>query len=438
MILDKILSFLFGIKKSKFEITERELEKITDDVDENQENDKHEKEIIDVITTPLFKYSFEELSKTIFEEAKHKFKINRYNYWAPKFTSLDSYIFLSEQQISFKRDFAYWITKEIIWFETTPNIAKPPLKTQYLQEILQLLLRSNLHFKENDFEYFMNLWVQYPTYVSIASLTSRLRKKTKNDTVSKEFYQYLQKFLKTPRFHNEWYNYYKTPRNTIQRILHLYAKDNDENQPSFLLASDPFADYINKFIRNCDQKEQDAYCHIFKTFEENKQFYNPFKLIVLIQEELNTIGRNAYKIQMLHFIKKASLFKPKMSNLRVEKVTYNTGKEVRYNCQYIKKENIAILKSIIISLADFKHKKSAIPYLLRITERSFSNANAVRLGQTSQSLGKLCIYTLANHYEETGIQKIKNLYQETTYKQIKQTIEKESKILKEQMGISLI
>ncbi|WP_298309860.1 hypothetical protein [uncultured Aquimarina sp.] len=421
MIYDKILSFLFGVKNSEFKITERELEKIS-----RKSYDDEDK--INVDTTPLFKDSFEELSDTIFKEATDKFKINRYDYWAPKFTSLDSYKFLSEQQTSFKRDFVYWITDEIIKLETIPEVSRNRLKNQYLQEILNLILRSNLHFKEKDYKYFMTFWVEYPTYITIGSITSRLRQKSKKEGISEEFYHYLKKFLKSPRFNNHFYSYYKTPRNTIQRILHLYAQDKDQNQPSFLLVSDPFADYINKFLKNSAQKEQNAYCQLLEAFEANKEFYNPFKLLTIAQKHIDDIGEHAYKKQILDFIKKASLFKPKMSDLRVEKVTYNTGYEVRYNCQYIRKENITILKSMILSIATFNNKKSAIPYLLKIINRSFSNANALRLGETSRSLGKLCIYTLAFQYDKEGKEELRKLYQETTYKGIKSTILKYSKL----------
>jgi len=215
---------------------------------------------------------------------------------------------------------------------------------------------------------------------------------------------------------------------TIQRILHLYAQDKDQNQPSFLLVSDPFADYINKFLKNSAQKEQNAYCQLLEAFEANKEFYNPFKLLTIAQKHIDDIGEHAYKKQILDFIKKASLFKPKMSDLRVEKVTYNTGYEVRYNCQYIRKENITILKSMILSIATFNNKKSAIPYLLKIINRSFSNANALRLGETSRSLGKLCIYTLAFQYDKEGKEELRKLYQEKTYKGIKSTILKYSKL----------
>ncbi len=87
MIFDKILSFLFGVKKPNFQITERELEKISDE-------NRSEVRKINVDTTPLFKDSFEGLSDSIFKEATDKFKVNRYNYWAPKFTNLNSYKFL--------------------------------------------------------------------------------------------------------------------------------------------------------------------------------------------------------------------------------------------------------------------------------------------------------------------------------------------------------
>ncbi|MBQ4802651.1 hypothetical protein J8L88_07250 [Aquimarina sp. MMG015] len=434
--MGKILSFLFGIKESKFEITKKELEDITNN--SSNKKSKQEENTINVDTTPFFKDSFSALSDTIFKEATEKFKINRYNYWAPKFTSLKSYKFLSEQQVSFKRDFLYWISNEIIKLETTPEASVHKLKSQYLNEILNLLLRSNLHFKENDFKYFMNLWVEYPTYVTIGSITSRLRAKSKKDDISEEFYNYLKIFLKSPRFNNHFYSYYKTARNTIQKILHTYTTDKDENHPLFLLVSDPFADYINKFLKNSNQKEQDAYCIIFKIFETNKEFYNPFKLLVLVEKYIDIIGKDTYKKQVINFIKKASIFKPKMSNLRVEKVTYNTGREIRYNCQYIKKENISILKSMILSIATFNNKKNAIPHLLKITTRSFSNANALRLGETSQSLGKLCIYTLAFQYDQKGKDELKRLYQETTYKGIKKEILEYSKMLEEHNGVGLI
>ncbi|MHA7058697.1 hypothetical protein ACWGOQ_0015840 [Aquimarina sp. M1] len=73
MIFDKILSFLFGVKKSTFEITKQELEKISC-------KDQVKEDTIDLDTTVVFKDSFSALSETIFEEATQKFKINRYNY----------------------------------------------------------------------------------------------------------------------------------------------------------------------------------------------------------------------------------------------------------------------------------------------------------------------------------------------------------------------
>ncbi|WP_378178309.1 hypothetical protein [Aquimarina sp. SS2-1] len=220
-MLDKLISYILGVKKSNFQISEKELEKISaKSLDENNN--------IDVDTTVLFKDSFESLSETIFTEATQKYKVNRYNYWAPKYSSLDSYKFLSEQKTSFKRDFAYWIVDKLVNFIKHHRMLQKDLEGHYLQEILRLLLQSNLHFKEKDFIYFMNFWKDYPAYITLGSLTSRLRQKAQKKGISDEMYEYLKKFLKHPRFHNEFYNYYKTPRNTLQKILHNHSVNKDE------------------------------------------------------------------------------------------------------------------------------------------------------------------------------------------------------------------
>ena len=83
---------------------------------------------------------------------------------------------------------------------------------------------------------------------------------------------------------------------------------------------------------------------------------------------------------------------------------------------------------MILSIAIYSNKKSAIPHLIKITKRSFSNANALRLGETSRSLGKLCIYTLIFQYDQKGKEEIKKLYQETTSKGIKNAILEYSKL----------
>ena len=441
MIMTKILSFLFGIKKSNFRITKEELAMISD----INEEDKTivEKEILDIDsvsiidTVPTYKDTFKELSNTIFEEVLNSMKISGSNYWRIKLTSLPGYQFLSEQEVAFKRNFSYWILDEIITHKNAKSENHNSNKQLYLEDILEKLLKSNLGFKEKDFIYFMNFWVKYPTHVQIGFLTAKLRKKVKKYAISPNFYYYLKKFLKSPRFNNSWYSYYENSRNTIEIILRDYAFDKAPDQPSFVLVSDPYADYINKTIKNKQHKEQEAYCEILKILETNKNFDNPRALYVSIEKHIENIGKINYNEQVIHFIKRASVFKPKMRNLRIEKKAYSS-KDVQYNCQYMHKENIAVLKGFILSHANCSNKEDIIPYLLKIIERSYSNSKVLTLGKTCQSLGQLCIFTLANHYKEKGKQEVRKIYLETKFKKIKADIIKQSKQLKETTGTPLL
>ncbi|WP_299247124.1 hypothetical protein [uncultured Aquimarina sp.] len=440
MLIDKILSFLFGVKKSKLKINQKEQEHVNSGY-----VNISKREIVDVDKTSLDqalwdkKNNHSELLLEIFNEAKSKSDYEHHNLWAITFNTLDSYSFLFEQHPSFKKSFLFYLIKYIIEEnESKYSEKKPPVR--FVIELFNLVLKSKLTLNEEDFIKILELVrtpLKYQFSISFTTIFNKLKKFCHNKQISNVLVTYLKTFMKSDGF-REVGNYSENDFTSIvERIVLNNSLKSQGEYPVFVLLSDYFGTKVNKHIQSLEVPINSYLSQILNIYNTHSQLNHPNEISSAIENQISQNGILIYRKKIHKMIEIAANFKPKTIRIIGEKIEWNPG--YRSYCVYthMRKENIKIVKGIVLSAAYYNDKKS-IQHILKIVERCYTTSDIRRLGSSSRSLGKTCIYVLAHCFEEKGQKELKMLYNQTKLKSIKKQIEKESKVLEQTTGTPLL
>ncbi len=440
MLIDKILSFLFGVKKSKLKINQKEHEHLN-----SEYVNISKREIVDVDKTSLApklsdkKNSHSELFLEIFNEAKSKSDYELHNLWAITFNTLDSYNFLLEQPPSFKKAFLFYLINYIIQEnESKYSEEKPPVR--FTIELFNLNLKSKLILIEEDFIKILELVrtpLKYQFSISFTTIFNKLKKFCNNKKIGDSLLTYLKTLMKSNDFREVVGFSENDFTSIVERIVLNNSSKSNAKLPTFQLLSDYFGNRVNKYIQCLESPVNSYLSQIFQTYSTENQLNYPQQIHSAIENQISKVGVRVYKKSIQELLEIAANFKPKTIRIIGEKINWNPG--YRSYCVYthMRKENIKILKGLVLSAAYYNEKKS-ISHIIKIVERCYTTSDITRLGTTSRSLGKICIYVLAHNFEEKGQKKLQELYNLTKFKSIKKQIEQESENLRNKTGTSLL
>ncbi|WP_108805201.1 hypothetical protein [Aquimarina sp. Aq107] len=430
--INKILSF-FGLKKP-LQITEEELVHINSDT---LTDEKRIVEIIDLDSINTDISQIEELLFDIYEEAKMISNYEDNDLYKIGFNSLEHYKKLITSHPEIKKQFFYFITPEISQKDRSKRIrfieTKSEIPENFKRALGQLVLNSKMRLNNTDFTHFFQLWKNtYPYYYPLRPLLRQLQKYSTDHKISPELNTCLHSFLRSKSIQYLPIKEYMEAKSTIHRIILENSKIS--LVPSayvFQLLPDSFGTHVNKLLSGMNEKYQHNFSKILKilchTIDQNT--------LQQINTYIDNTDENKFDVFLYNIIRKSSYLKLRSVTLRNK--VYNSKDDIYGTYEQVYIENIDIIKGLV-SLAGIRKHQKCVKFITTILERCFGVTLGTNYGTTSRSLGIICIQTLANKFDIEGKNELRKLYQKTSFKLIKKQIEKESKILEETNGESLL
>lgn len=428
----KILSF-FKIKKP-FKISEEELVQINSDT-LTEERGIIEIIDLDVINTDISQV--EELLFDIYEEAKMNSNYEDNDLYKIGFNSLEYYKKLITSHPEIKKQFFYFISRDISKKERSRR--KKNIETSlevpenFKLALCQQVLNSKIRLSNTDFTHFFNLWKNtYPYYYPIRPLLRQLQKHASNYKISPELNTCLHSFIRSKSIQYLPIKEYMEAKSIIHRIILENSKISlVPSSYVFQLLPDPFGTHVNKLISGMNEKYQHNFSKILKLLCHRINQTT----VAQIDTCISNIDEDKFDSFLYGIIRKAAYLRLRSVTLRNR--VYNSKDNIYGAYEQIYIENINLIKGLMF-IASTRENQKHIQLITIILERCFSVTLGSNYGATSRSLGIVCIKTLAYKFDIEGKNKLRELYQKTNFKLIKKQIEKESKILEETIGVSLL
>jgi len=442
MNLDKLLAKLFDTKEREFKLTQEEKELLSQGT---AIPDKTPVIDVDGFFVSNQQNPYEELLTNLFLEAKKFALLGDDDAHIISITELTSYDVFHNLSKSEKKEFLHYLAlkKELPNKEyTIPDSYKMMMATRLLGTKLSLTNEELIHiinfwcvidsstislgivfdqiYSEDKLMIFLNFWSKYKTtYISEKNIINRIHKCIKDNTVSSNFYKFLEKLLVTTKINHEEYRYCSYLSNGIERILNNhYSEYIHGNSSLFLLLPDYLGKKVNREILTLEEPSRTAFSKVLYTFS-NATFTTPKDAFDAIETFSNAI-----------------YYKSKVKSIPITYMSY--GKRFILDYKPMPKENISIISGMLL-LASYFKINSCLPLIPVIIERSYARIGKKRgYGKGSRALGIIAIETLANSFTKKGQVMLLELYNDTKSKSIKKQIELESQKREETIGVPLV
>ncbi|AXT52700.1 hypothetical protein D1818_18410 [Aquimarina sp. BL5] len=434
MNLDKLLSKIFGIKKQKFEFTQKEK-----DILSQEKSIPHETSAMNVDDAFNMdsdqiagnkRAAFEELIIEIYEEAKLKSDLETYNLWAEDFDSLECYKILIVKPRQEQKEFILFLLNRIV--DQERNLKKIP--NRFKSEIINRLLRFLLSFSEDEIQFLINFCIRddskFGHLISLKLIINQLKTYAPRQQFSKSFLRFLKSFLTSRALTSTAFESYTNQITILQRIIQNNSgiyKNNGE--PLYLLISDHFGGFVNKKILELEVDQKEGLSEIAHKFSNYSNTNSPESYFNIIKFLIPTVRLKELEIYCKIFVERAVFFKPKVRSVYAR--TDYRGNFYYYKYQPISKENLMVLRGFVFLVAHFK-LETCLHLFHKLIERSYSKTNGVALGNGHKLVGEPSIHILMHYFENKGRKILLELYHDTKFKSIKSQIKKEAAKLKEE------
>ena len=362
-----------------------------------------------------------------------------------KFSELKSYQNLKAKDVSFKKEFAFWLMKDLVRIYKK-NTGKNYYHFKFEKEeysceeaLLTLLFRSNLNFSDTEFmlcfEYFKNNKYNLGVFSNwpIGFLVQQLERKTKKENLSKALKSFLKEILTWKMMHKNNTYYGSDMRKVRTKIEAMLIDKNADNKIlKFKFKPDAYGVIANTILE--EQKEEvrnSLYqiLHIAIKVSGGKPTQKFLKSTAVFIDELNFTD---YKSFVYRLLEEVIIFKP------IEKLTnynYNNNSYDYTHYEFVEKSNLNTLKGLVWSLSKF-HDSKTIILLAKLTEKCFKKIPGV--GPTALALGNACLYTLANTKGKEGIAQLTVLKQKIKQTSTKKLIDNYIEQISEKLGVSKV
>lgn len=221
MKIDNLLHFIFGIKKSTFEITQQEIDILNNKQTVHNKNKVNSSPIVDLELEYIDE--IELLFEGILEEVYLKSKGEIMQLWSLKFPKLDTYIELKKESVFTKKELLYWLTGTISETYTKTNSYCLDDHGRFILEckktLISLLIKTNLGLTEKDYIHFIKFWKNHDSYFyPVGVFMSKFKKKVKKEGVSSDMKTFLRSILACEKLQT---GYYQRTREIIEEILRI-------------------------------------------------------------------------------------------------------------------------------------------------------------------------------------------------------------------------
>ncbi|WP_299898556.1 hypothetical protein [uncultured Aquimarina sp.] len=431
--IKNILSF-FGIKKT-FEISKEELEHLSSETSSQEKNVPY---IIDLDFSVEDSPIAEEMLTNIYEDATSLFDYNHDNLEKVIFNSLEHHKTLLGSHPEIKKEVLYYLLKERSKNRRSSSKSESKLVDKIPQDFKHAigyhLLNSKMRLTSQDFTYFFHKWKDTYAYdYPLRPLLRQLKKHSVNYKISPELNVSLHSFLRSRSIQYLSIKQHMDAKSIIHRVILENSKINlIPSAYVFQLLPDPFGVHVNKLISNMSEKYQHNISKILKILSKNIHQ----KSFIQINECLEKIHQKKFDDFSYSILRKFAYLR--LRNVTLRQKEDNNEKDIIYGVyEHVYQENINLIKGLI-QLHGYRNNQSCIKLISNILERCYAVSIGSNYGATSQSLGKICIQTLAFQFEDAGKDELKTVYENTSFRLIKKQIEIISHKLQEETGISLL
>ncbi|MBW1297324.1 hypothetical protein [Aquimarina litoralis] len=430
--IKKIVSFFRG--KKPFKITEKELEQLTS---ETLANDKEHHHIIDLGFSDEDSPMAEEMLINIYEDAISLFDYDHHNLEKVIFNSLEHHKILLGSHPETKKEVLYYLFKESTNPRRTTTSDKKlihKIPQEFKRAIGYHLLNSKMRLTSNDFTYFFHKWRNTYAYdYPLRPLLRQLKKYVTDHKISPELNVSLHSFLRSKSIQYLSIKQHMDAKSILHRIILENSKISlIPSSYVFQLLPDPFGVHVNKLISNMREKYQHNISKILKILCYNIHQ----KALAQIDDCLKQIDQKKFDDFTYAILRKAAYLR--LRNLTLRQKEDQTTKDMIYGVyEHVYPENINMMKGLI-QLQGHRKNQRSIELISIILERCYAVSLGSNYGATSQSLGKVCIQTLAYQFGNAGKTELKTIYHKTNFRLIKKHIEKVATKLEEETGTSLL
>lgn len=288
----------------------------------------------------------------------------------------------------------------------------------FISDLFNSILGTNVDLTEKDIFNFYSFSKNKRVlnfHIPTKLLIKKIRDYAIQNTLSERLISHIQKNILLNLYP---ITYESATFEEANRIVTDY-KYREEEIPFFLLP-DYFGKKVNTILLTMDKTKAIAFSEILQMISLDE--LDTVKKEE-IQEVIKYIGIDAFIKISNDILKVAASFKPK---LKMSVYWYEVDKKYSHTKNYFKMfhENVVIVSGILKMLNSYALiKEVPISILETILKRSYTLKKELRLGKYSTDLGDLCLKILASDYGEEGVEKLKEIYNETKYKRVRKKID---------------
>lgn len=353
---------------------------------------------------------------TIYNEAKLKTKKVYFEAAYIEFKKIIEYKHLIHQHSEVRISFLYFIIKVV---------KIPPGSVAHIDEgfkttLFASILATKLHLTNKNIVDFFFFWKSKDYYylkIPLSLLVKKMTDLSDEKNINNTLIRVLQAHIRNDVGVSD-YSTYEKEIERIDRVITDY-KFKKENIPFFLL-SDFFGNKVNTILLDLNEEKAVVLSQILQIIAIKKRTeFQKQK----VEELINQIGIDFFLDFSINSLQSITVFKPK---IKLNTFWDDYEQKNVYEKSYIGmfNENILIIYGLLIVLEEISLiKKTPINHIKMIAKRSYTLKKEFRLGRSSTKLGDLCIEILAKNYEEEGEKKLKEIYNEITYKNVQKKID---------------
>jgi hypothetical protein len=383
---------------------------------------------------------FDELLKSIMIEVV----MEDYHYGVP-FSKITSYKALKMTDNATKKEFIIYLIGKIIKLLEKEKKKYLDLsdsrRRQTYEELLSLLLRSNLTYNTSEFTTLFTIFADASTKKGLRGFgdwpigfaAQQIEKSIKKKGFSPEWKTLIENFIASPEM--EFKNHYwGSDLSKVEAKLKkiLFESENTEGKIApYTHTADRFGAMMNAQVAELDDEVRDHFYQLFHLFTKATSGKPSQRFLKNTSTIIDTIGMAKYKSVVHEWL----TFTTQLKEIEtVTKHDYGGGQTYEYsNYEFLHEKSTIFIKGLVWSLAKF-HDSTTLNLVGKLAERCYKKIPGV--GPAAAGIGNACIYMLGNTKGLEGISHLSRLKSKIKQNNTRKLIEKYLDEASAKLGIS--
>ncbi|MBC8754362.1 DUF4132 domain-containing protein [Kordia sp. YSTF-M3] len=380
--------------------------------------------------------AFAELLKSIVTEI-----VMEGHHYSIPFSKLTSYQTLKAKDNATKKEFIIYLTEKItIFLEKKYLDLSESRQRQTYDELVSLLLRSNLEYNPSEFTTLLNIFVDTTTKGlrrfgdwPIGFAAQQIEKSVKKKGFSSEWKTLIENLLASPEMEfkdNYWGSDLSKVEAKLKKIL--FEDENTEGKtPPYTHTDDRFGAMMNTQVAEFDEEIRDHFYQLFHLFTKATSGKPSQRFLKSTSAIIDAIGISKYKSVIQPWLE----FVSKLKEIETKKqYDYGNGQIHEYsNYEFLHEKSSVFIKGLVWSLAKF-HDTTTLNLVAKLAERCYKKIPGV--GPAAAGIGNACIYVLGNTKGLEGISHLSRLKLKIKQNNTRKLIEKYIDVASAKLGIT--